>query len=357
MKSFTANIDNLKRVVKGEKPPGDGPPPPGPTGTDDVHVIPDDEMSDDSQDSEQIDGKDAKEDKEVKGTPSIDIKGNPQPIIDVIPGNKDTSQVTGMAGSDKKSTAPQTAEELKKALEKAQEAEATEIKGGVGTGKGMGSKRVAVPTDFPVKTDWARLMINLLQKTKVGPPSWAKAHKRTFGAKVGGMPLMVPGRDVEKDIGKIIVAIDTSGSISDTTVGKFLSELRRIFEIFKTSRGFGCKVIMWAGGPYAASNDFNIKQFNELKNWVFSNFKSGGTAIDPVVKLINSLPNLKEYVGTVWFTDGQIDDLETRLADNYNIFVIDGFQSEYTREFFADLKKYRPSKPITIVKTSYGYGS
>ena len=110
------------------------------------------------------------------------------------------------------------------------------------------------------------------------------------------------------------------------------------------------------GGP-AASKEEDIKQFEDLKRWVFSNMVSGGTSIDPVVKLINSLSNLKDYVGTVWFTDGQIDDLRTHLANNFNIFVINGFAADYTREFLNDLKKYKPAKQITIVKTSYGYGS
>jgi predicted metal-dependent peptidase len=165
---------------------------------------------------------------------------------------------------------------------------------------------------------------------------------------------MIPGRDKKQDIGKIIVAIDTSGSIDDVIVGGFLSELRRIFETFKTSQSFACKVILWADGPYAVSEDFKINQFNQLKQWVFSSFVSGGTSIDPVVKLLNGIKNISEYVGTVWFTDGQIGDLNSRLPDNFNIFVINGFQSDYTRQFFSDLKKFKPSKQITIVKTSYG---
>ena len=358
MKSFTSNLNDLKRVVKGTKSDSAG----GAAPSSDMHVLPDDDADEDKKDGkgesegkpdEQGEGKP----EDSKAAPKITITGNPHPIVDVIPADKDTSGIKGLAGSNEKGTTPLSPGAIKKALEDAQQAEATEQRGGEGVGKGLEGRRVSVPSDFPTKTDWARLMINLLQKTKVGPPSWAKAHKRTFGMKVGGSPLMIPGRDVEKDVGKIIVAIDTSGSISDVIVGGFLSELRRIFETFKTSAGFACKIILWADGPYAVSSDFNIKQFEDLKRWVFSNMVSGGTSINPVVKLINSLSNLKDYVGTVWFTDGQIDDLRTHLANNFNIFVINGFAADYTREFLNDLKKYKPAKQITIVKTSYGYGS
>jgi hypothetical protein len=364
MKSFTSNLSDLKRVVKGTKSDSDG----GAEPSSDMHVLPDDDADEDKKSGkgegegepkpgEQGEGEGKGKSKDSQSAPKITITGNPQPIVDIIPKDKDTSGIKGLAGSNKKGTTPLSPGDIKKALEDAQQAEATEQRGQEGIGKGLGGRRISVPSDFPTKTDWARLMINLLQKTKVGPPSWAKAHKRTFGMKVGGSPLMIPGRDVEKDVGKIIVAIDTSGSISNAIVGGFLSELRRIFETFKTSAGFACKIILWADGPYAVSNDFNIKQFEDLKRWVFSNMVSGGTSIDPVVKLINSLSNLKDYVGTVWFTDGQIGDLETMLPNNFNIFVINGFEAEYTRQFFSDLKKFKPAKQITVVKTSYGYGS
>ena len=343
MKAFTSNIDDLQRVKVGETaPPGEE----GEPIDSDDHIIPlDEDQPPQSGDGEGPSGGPG-------GKPGGGIT-----VVDIIPGGTDTSGIKGLPGSDQKGATPLKPTDIKKTLEDAEQHEATANEGGEGVGKGAGGRRVSVGSDFPTQTDWARVLINLLNKTKAGPPSWAKPHKRTFGSKVGGAPIMVPGRDVEKDIGKIIVAIDTSGSISDEIVGVFLSDLRKIFETFKTSRGFACKVILWAHTPYAVSNDFNIKQFNELKQWVLANFKTGGTAIDPVVGLINSLPNVREYVGTIWFTDGQIEDLRTRLTDNYNIFVINGFSSEYTKGFFEDLKKYKPSKQITIVKTSYGYGS
>jgi predicted metal-dependent peptidase len=350
---FKANINDLKRVVK----PSDSPPSsPSEPMSDDYHVI-DDEQAEGQQERDG-EGSEEGEAKDKSKPSKITIKGNPSPIIDVIPGDKDTGEIKGLAGSNERGKTPLTKEQIKDALQRAQEAEATEQAGGSGKpGRGIGGRRVAVPTDFPTKTDWARLMINLLSKTKVGPPTFTKPHKRTFGQKLGGTPLMIPGRDKEQDIGKIIVAIDTSGSISDEIIGGFLSELRRIFETFKTSQSFACKIILWADGQYAISEDFKTNQFDKLKQWVFSNVVSGGTSIDPVVKYINSLPNLNEYVGTVWFTDGQIGDLQTRLPNNFNIFVINGFEAEYTRQFFSDLKKFKPAKQITVVKTSYGYGS
>lgn len=388
MKSFTSNIEDLQRVELGEygdddggflppdedvhvipinePPPGGGggpggtPTPPGEPGDDEgggggpggTPTPPGDPGDDEGGDGGTPGGPPSGPGRGPGGKPGG--KGG-IPVIDIIPGGTDTSGINQLPGSNDKNEGPIKREDLKDALTQAEQQEATENKGGKGpAGKGKGGGgRVAVTTDFPTHTDWARLLVNLLNKTKVGPPSWAKPHKRTFGSKMGGFPIMVPGRDTEKDIGSIIIAIDTSGSISDTLVGLFLSDLKKLFDTFKTSRNFRCKVIMWHSGPYAESRDYTVKEFKDLYNWVMSVFKQGGTAIDPVVKLIKALPNLRDYIGTIWFTDGQIDDLQTKLPDNYNIFVINGYVADYTREFLEALKKYKPSKPVTIVKSAY----
>jgi hypothetical protein len=378
MKAFTADIDDLQRVKVGRQAS------PGEDGTpvdSDEHVIPLDEDQPGSDEGVSPPGGPPGTPGGGEGPPG-DGEGPPGtpgrgegppgtpgrgegppgtpgkggiPVIDIIPGGASTSE--GLPGSDKKGGTPFKPADIKKTLEGAEEHEATANQGGVGAGTGAGGGRVAVGTDFPTHTDWARVLINLLEETKLGDPSWAEIHKPTFGTKIKGRSVMIAGKGVEEDIGKIIVAIDTSGSISDDIVSVFLSDLKRIFDTFRTSESFACKVILWAHQPYAVSKDFTINQFNQLKQWVSASFRTGGTAIDPVVQLINSLPNKKEYVGTIWFTDGQINDLRTKLLDNYNIFVINGFSSEYTKEFLNDLKKYKPSKQITIVKTSIGYGS
>lgn len=368
MKSFTSNIEDLQRVKLGAPGDGDNFLPPD----EDEHVIP---LNDPPPGGGGGPGGEPGDDEgggggpggtpippggdEDGGGPPGGPGGKPGgkggiPVIDIIPGGTDTSGINQLPGSNDKNEDPIKREDLKDALTQAEQHEATENKGSKGPpGKGKGGGRIAVTTDFPTHNDWARLLINLLNKTKAGPPSWAKPHKRTFGSKIGGFPIMIPGRDLQKDIGKIIIAIDTSGSISDTLVGLFLSDLKKLFETFKTSRNFRCKVIMWHSTPYAESREFTIKEFNELYKWTMQVFKQGGTNIDPVVKLINSLPNIKEYVGTVWFTDGQINDLKTKLPDNHNIFIINGYIAEFTKDFFESLKKYKSSKGYTLVRSAY----
>jgi predicted metal-dependent peptidase len=173
--------------------------------------------------------------------------------------------------------------------------------------------------------------------------------------KLGGTPVMIPGTTQKKDIGKIIVAIDTSGSISDSIINGFLSELRRIFTTFTGSKTFAVKVILWADKPYADSKDFSAKEFAQLSSWVNENVKWGGTSINPVMELINAKYN-KQYVGVVWFTDGQVERLDQPLPDTFHFVVINGFISSLVTDFVADMKRLKPSgKDVTFLRTSYGY--
>jgi len=365
---FKSNLSDLVKVRVGSKS-GEGGESAKP---DDYKIIPDDEQSDQSDKSDQSDQSDQNEPSDPSGESGkgkgeekpVDVKigGNPKPIIDIIPEDSSLQDMFGdaeeLAGSDGKSSKPMTREEKKKALSRAEQAEKAEAEAnqapGTQSSKGDGSRRIMVAGDYPIKTDWASILINLLKTKQPGPPSWSQVHKKTFGTKFGGQPVMRPGRTDKPDVGKIIIAMDTSGSIDDVIMNKFVSELRRIYTIFQNSTNFSAKIVLWADGPYAESPDFSGKQFNSLQKWIAQNFKSGGTAIRDVVRLINGLPNLNQYIATVWFTDGQVWDLDLPLPAMDNVFVIQGFSAVYTRDFFDAVKKYRPaSKKITVVRTDY----
>lgn len=354
---FKSNLSDLVKVRVGSKG-GEGGKSSNPG---DYKIIPDDDESDQSDQSDQNEPSDQSSQGEEKPA-EVKIGGNPKPIVDIIPEDSSLQDMFGdaeeLAGSDGKSSKPMTRDEKKKALSRAEQAEKAEAETnqapGTQPGKGVSGRRIMVAGDYPVKTDWASILINLLKTRQPGPPSWAQVHKKTFGTKFGGQPVMRPGRTDKPDVGKIVIAIDTSGSIDDVIMNRFVSELRRIYTIFQNSANFSAKIVLWADGPYAESPDFSGKQFNSLQKWIAQNFKSGGTAIRDVVRLINGLPNLNQYVATVWFTDGQVWDLDLPLPDMDNVFVIQGFSAEYTRAFFDAVKKYRPAnKKITVVRTDY----
>jgi len=375
MQAFRANINDLQKVKIGQKAkPGQR----GQPGSDKFKILSDEESDNEPSDGEGEPSDSQGEPSEGEGqgegqesqpapgsVPTINQGGKAVPIIDIIPDSTTVDEMFDspekLAGSDaagdamgRGSKPVMTREEMKKAIDQANKDQAMEIKNaGQGRGEGMGSKRIGVPGDFPTKTDWSTLLKNLLQKYQVGPPSYTQIHKRTFGMKLGGTPVMIPGSTKKKDIGKIIVAIDTSGSISDAIMNGFLSELKKIFITFADSKTFAVKVILWADGPYADSPDFTAKEFSKLASWTNSNFVSGGTSIEPVIKYINKNYNGK-YIGVVWFTDGQVEDISTQLPDAFHFVLINGFVADLVKQFVIDMKRLKPrGKDVTFLRTDY----
>lgn len=350
---FKSNISDLQPVKVGSKSGGGGKPQPG------DHIIPDDDQDDSDQDGGDQDGGD------MQDIPDVTIGGNSKPIVDIIPEDSSIEEMFGpdadiLDGSDRQGSQPISKEDLKKKAEQADKnaklgKEQGDSPGETSPGKGQGDRRIVSVDLFPVKTDWAAILINLLKTKKPAGQTWSKPHKKTFGMKMGGKPVMRPGRSFKPDIGKIVLAMDTSGSISEKIIVGFLSDIKRLFTTFVGSETFGVKIILWSDGPYAESEEFKITEFGKLQQWVISNVKSGGTAISRVVDAVNNIPKLKsEYVATVWFTDGEVWDLDKPLPDMDNVFVIQGYNSDYTRRFFTDVQKFKPKgKEIKVVRANY----
>jgi predicted metal-dependent peptidase len=365
MKTFRTDAGGLKRVKLGKKPPeGGGPPPPKKKSKD--KIIPEDDADDDGNEGDDESLVDI--DKELgepgdgeggKSIPSVTTDKGDMPAPDVMPEGatiEDQFGTTALDGSDgttggKQGRPVMTREALKEALDQArkEEAQANEEERTGQAGTGIGGQRVGVSEKFPSKTDWATILINLLNKYKIAPPTFKNPHKRTFGMTHGGKPVVIPSRPKEKDIGKIIVAIDTSGSINDVILSGFLSELKRLFLVFGTSTTFAVKVVLWNYGPYADSPDFSAKQFNEFKNWVNTHFVGGGTEIDSVFGYITKNYG-PEYVGVLWLTDGDVDSKATP-PDAFNIFLINGFLTGLSTDFIKQMQKFSKT---TILRTSYG---
>lgn len=363
MRAFKTNISDLQKVKVG-KAGGSGS-----TGTgqpsDKYKVLPDDGDEKEGE-GEGAEGKEPGKGEPGPGSiPTVSTSGGAAPMIDIIPDDTTFGEMFGDAeilpGSDgepggKGGKPSMSREDMKKVIDQAnkdQEAAIRDATEGRGTVKG--SKRIGIPADYPTNTDWARILKNLISETRPGKATFSKIKRSTFGQSFGGSsPIMLPGRGTVKDIGKIIVAIDTSGSISDAIMNGFLSELKRIYSAFSTSTTFAIKLILWADGPYADSPDFGAKDFNKLKQWANQNFVSGGTSMDPVIQLIRSKYDKGDYVGTVWFTDGQVEDLHTQLPNTFQFVVINGFQASLVKGFMDDMNRLKNStKKLIFLRTDY----
>jgi predicted metal-dependent peptidase len=88
----------------------------------------------------------------------------------------------------------------------------------------------------------------------------------------------------------MLLAIDTSGSVSDTELAEFMNEIHHIYKVGVDITVVQCDTSIKSIEPYKGKNEINV-------------FGRGGTEFDPVLDYYNA--NLKKYTSLVYFTDGE----------------------------------------------------
>jgi predicted metal-dependent peptidase len=88
----------------------------------------------------------------------------------------------------------------------------------------------------------------------------------------------------------MLLAIDTSGSVSDTELAEFMNEIHHIYKVGVDITVVQCDTSIKSIEPYRGKNEISV-------------LGRGGTEFDPVVDYYNA--NLKKYTSLVYFTDGE----------------------------------------------------
>jgi len=90
----------------------------------------------------------------------------------------------------------------------------------------------------------------------------------------------------------MLLAIDTSGSVSDTELQEFMSEIFHIYKCGVDITVVQCDTTIKSIEPYKGKLEMNVTG-------------RGGTEFDPVLEYFNE--NQKKYTSLVYFTDGECD--------------------------------------------------
>ncbi len=88
----------------------------------------------------------------------------------------------------------------------------------------------------------------------------------------------------------VLIAIDTSGSVSNAEVQEFMSEMKHIHKTGVAMTLAQCDTSIQSIEKYDGSNKLNIKG-------------RGGTYFDPILDYLNA--NLRTYTSLIYFTDGE----------------------------------------------------
>jgi len=88
----------------------------------------------------------------------------------------------------------------------------------------------------------------------------------------------------------ILLAIDTSGSVSDSELKEFMNEIQHIYKTGVDITIIQCDTKINSIEPYKGKNDLNV-------------VGRGGTEFDPVLEYYDA--NIRKYTSLVYFTDGE----------------------------------------------------
>jgi len=134
------------------------------------------------------------------------------------------------------------------------------------------------------KISWERLLANWVDTKARDNYTWMKKNLRI---KNYYFPALY-----SEDLGTIVVAIDTSGSINDELYNRFCSEINGLREKYK----FECILIS------CDSDIKSVKRFSKYQTLDFSSVNGGGgTRFSPVFNWVQK--NAKGVVGLIYFTD------------------------------------------------------
>lgn len=192
------------------------------------------------------------------------------------------------------------------------------------------------------RVNWKQLLKNFIVGSTVVKTDWSRPSRRLSGGS-----FFHPRKYAVKDELQAVVAIDTSGSISDAVLKTFLSE---IINIIKTYRGNKIKmtVLLWdtkvADAFDVDTSKMNVSQITT--GLMKMKATGGGTDISCIQKYLEKKnPGEPIKGGLLVFTDGYVEDNPILPKAPKKLFLITKDGSDEI------LKKYGPTYFIDVELT------
>jgi predicted metal-dependent peptidase len=147
--------------------------------------------------------------------------------------------------------------------------------------------------------DWRRLLLTVLTK------GIGSKVKRTWSRPSRKLPFVYPGKETLK-LNRVLVLIDTSGSIGEKELKKFVSE---VYGILKENAEV--VVIPWDATAYDPIYLKSARDIDKLKTGLRG---GGGTCILPALKMVDSKFSNADMI--VIFSDWEIFDINNSDVQN-----------------------------------------
>ena len=155
-----------------------------------------------------------------------------------------------------------------------------------------GGLEALVKANTESKTDWKAILREFLVAQFSTDVSWMRPNRRFVGAGI-----YLPGAIKEDGTGRLLLAVDTSGSITDKMLGKVAAEISSIVNEVKPEE------VMVA---YWDTRIAGVESFFDGDEIVLHAKGRGGTAAQPVTKFVNDLP--EKPLAVIYVSDLQLGD-------------------------------------------------
>ena len=187
------------------------------------------------------------------------------------------------------------------------------------------------------KANWKNLLRNFVKSASTQYHDWARPQKRALASGYYAPKIRLEQEDID-----LVIAIDTSGSISEDIMKVFLTELMGIIRTFKNVK---INLLLWHTSVYKEVDiDTRKKKIDDIqKDLLNLPYQGGGTEISSIKKYLDKKPTKsKKITGLLVFTDGEVEDNPQFPDAKRKLFMIteggtDEILKKYGPTFFVDV--------------------
>jgi predicted metal-dependent peptidase len=176
--------------------------------------------------------------------------------------------------------------------------------------------------------DWVDVMRDLLNSAKSNNPTWSRLNKRHSWRGVN-----LPSNDNEPQGGEIVVAIDTSASVSQQELNIFATETQNLCEECGIN-----KVRVTYCDTSIAKNPTTGEWWDEFdldnEELEFNLRGGGGTRFEPPFNLFNDeTEDTEDVIAFVYFTDGYCS-VDSRVEPSVPVIWALSTNESYMRDYY-----------------------
>lgn len=187
------------------------------------------------------------------------------------------------------------------------------------------------------KANWKNLLRNFVKSASTPSYDWGRPQKRALASGYYAPKVRAEEQDID-----LVIAIDTSGSISEDIMKVFITELMSIIKSFKKVR---INLLLWHTVVYKEVDiDTRKKKIDDIQKELLNlPYQGGGTEISSIKKYLDKKPTKsKKISGLLVFTDGEVENNPQLPDAKRKLFMIteggtDEILKKYGPTFFVDV--------------------